>query len=653
MDKTQKKVRLRSPGLNRTYADALGKSRVIKQPPNKSLPAPGLVSHVRTHQPPSNVPPGTGPTTQPATPSGPQADASKITKPTKPPKLPNAAKPRNPAATGKILGQNAQPAKAPIASSTNATTLATTRTSTTTTTTTTSPPATSTGTTLATSAPSAPRNTALPESPGRWLKRLAALHGLSGRQYSEVLLASAGVSVEDQESKKWEEPSNSTLRDLFQDAATCSWNLGDDEKSLYILHRLQGRDHATAEQGTRYGPLYLVHRSQERAQVQDLLSAFGISASPLCYPRKQVLVPTPMAELGKGMNNQVYKIRIDGKDWAWKPANPDALPGPGASWCGIAEEDYRPVESNMIAYKYAKALAPPDGRGCVVGETMVAIVNGEPGLLMEVAPGTEKLLGTHLYQQLLPDTTPGYDSLKRLWPSITADRKRYDAICKVHGVSGIEWNENDQKFYVTGVDPAYPIHETLFKVPSFLKGLFDLNLVGSMIGWSDSHVGNIFIAGYTGDPETDKVTVRMIDPDDSGTVRDYADMLAATTSAAEWTVAYRNPDVEPVLIHRDSVRHLLYFMTPPVEFIDQATADALKSQHFELERQALNKDMKGHYPQERMDAINRRTDAYKAALDGGSIEVVETLDDWLYVPCNDPKTSLAGRMQQQLNGSTL
>jgi hypothetical protein len=83
-------------------------------------------------------------------------------------------------------------------------------------------------------------------------------------------------------------------------------------------------------------------------------------------------------------------------------------------------------------------------------------------------------------------------------------------------------------------------------------------------------------------------------------------------------------------------RHSLYFMSPPARWLDHSTATKFASARFAQVVSAVTHDLRPWYPQERLQAINRRIQSRKQELKDGIVQTIKTPEEWLKIEFNAP-----------------
>lgn len=393
------------------------------------------------------------------------------------------------------------------------------------------------------------------------------------------------------------------------------------EEALYVCARMLGKSPDDANHCSRCGPKYLLlESSDELPRIQDTLIRHGISQSPMSFPRKIIKVKD-METLGKGSFNKVYRISWQGKQWAWKPARKDSEPSYHAVMRGIHPNAHFPVESNLLAAWVDKSLAEesadPSSRG--IGETMVALVNGKPGLLMEIAQGSDDRLGAHAVRRKVTKDPLLAHQLGRYKDQLHNPCVQ-EAVCKLLGLTALSFDADGELIYSgTYVDDSDArIDENLFRDPAFLKNASDALLGLDISGASDVHTGNC------------KVGPKPVffDHDDAGAVL----------------------EVKQALERSDDVQHLRLFMPPVSLYLSQARRDALLSDGFARRMRRLQKDYAGHYPENRLKALEQRYQDRKQRARDGRITAVSDGQDWLKIDFSNPWETWLGRIKAPITG---
>lgn len=403
------------------------------------------------------------------------------------------------------------------------------------------------------------------------------------------------------------------------------------EDALFVCARMLGKSVGEANYCSRCGPKYLIlERRNELFLVQNALKHHGISQSPISFPRKIVQVKS-METLGKGSFNKVYKITWQGKEWAWKPARKDTQPSFQATMRGIHPDAHFPVESNLLGAWVDNSLAQESGDPASrsIGQTMVALVNGKPGLLMEIAQGSDERLGAHAVRRKVYEDdllTQKLEALSQTLPRFK-DQLRdpcvQEAVCKLLGLTALSFDEQDELIYSgTFVDAVQaPIDASLFSDPEFLKHASDALIGLDISGASDLHTGNCKVG-------PDGHTVSFYDLDDAG-------------AAVE---------VKQALERSADVQHHRLFMPPVTLYCSKARCAALLSDGFARRMQRLQKDLAGHYPQNRLKALVQRYQDRKQRAQDGRITAVNDGQDWLKIDFSNPFTTWLGRIKAPITG---
>jgi hypothetical protein len=439
--------------------------------------------------------------------------------------------------------------------------------------------------------------------------------------YLDIVLVMAGQNIEDhyETLDKWDTLTPENIAIFYDEAKRSAFTASDEQVFIFCLYRAQGCSAEEAGQNCRFGPYYLGLGADKRGEYMESVRKKGFSGCPLTFPRIDATVDEKTFEvLGSGLSNSVYKIEVSGRAYAWKPYNPTVLPSGGAAHSGITEKGYYPMESHMFALTIAKAMAGFDDSRCVVGEALPAIINDKPGLLMDIAPGSNRRLGTHVYREEIARDSAQYRSCMRAKESFK-NPHIYNTQCKIMRATAITFEGVDGKdLYITGPrtldGSTNHVKTEMFENPGFLEDQFDVDLVCDLIGHTDKHVGNIF---YNGSKFT------LIDLDDTFGIDKYEDIVKEEDASG---------------------KHFLLFLTAPVKYVSARSAECLQSAGFSKVVDAAIADLETiSYPAARITACVDRILDRKAGIEAKEIEVIKNPEDWLKIDISDPTASLAGR----------
>ncbi len=187
-----------------------------------------------------------------------------------------------------------------------------------------------------------------------------------------------------------------------------------ERERAYAAHRLTGQSKEQARLLCKFGLHFFRCSLPRRAELRTLLDQYGVSRSPLCWPRREVRLPCALDDcpvLGKGTFNKVFALSLDGEDYAFKPFKKvaerkkgEAQISHGGALLGLQEASFHPELRNMVAVQLADALGllGPEG---IVDEACIAIVNGVPGLLSRRVHGKPTAHGNWWHRKFDNQTT--------------------------------------------------------------------------------------------------------------------------------------------------------------------------------------------------------------------------------------------------------
>lgn len=204
--------------------------------------------------------------------------------------------------------------------------------------------------------------------------------------------------------------------ELYQREAVQLEDVRDDpeREQAYVLLRSAGGSPERARALCKLGLHFARSSSEKNSQTLSLLDAYGVSRSPLCWPRKELELPCALDDcpvLGKGSFNKVFALQLDGHDYGFKPfrkvaerKNDECPISMGGVTLGLKEKDFHPELRNMLAVQLADALGLKGPHG-IVDDACVAIVNGVPGLLTPRVRGSGLVHG-NMWQEPINTNTP-------------------------------------------------------------------------------------------------------------------------------------------------------------------------------------------------------------------------------------------------------
>jgi hypothetical protein len=238
-------------------------------------------------------------------------------------------------------------------------------------------------------------------------KRIARTHALQEIQNrvmdrspepgrAEVLKAANAVRKSGRSAPQLATPE---LVDLYRKQAAAFPEVRHDDERIaaYIAHRINGSDIPHARKDCQYGLYYLRCSQAKREQIEALLDEYGVSTSPMCWPRHELRLDQPLEKcplLDDGSSNKIHAIRHNGQDYSFQPFRsfvdqifePKPTISSRGELLGLQSETYFPGLPRLAAGSVAAALGLL-GKDGVIGAAWVAIINGVPGILEQRAWG--------------------------------------------------------------------------------------------------------------------------------------------------------------------------------------------------------------------------------------------------------------------------
>jgi hypothetical protein len=294
----------------------------------------------------------------------------------------------------------------------------------------------------------------------------------------------------------------------------------NERKQTYTYARLFKATQDQAREISKYGQLYFEMSQDQRLNMRKLLDRYGVSHSPLCWPRALLELPCRIEDcpvLGKGSFNKVYLIRINGEDYAFKPLHlwskvkqmsATRLPFSSAGKeMGLQLDSFHPELRGIAAACIAEAMGL---LGKVMSDVKLVIVNKVPGMLSKRVLGSTEGR-TNLWNALLPYTAPEARAVSA-W--LKADhcktKEERDAAMRKRGVFHL--NRCPGGYQITGAMGKRNPHAKLrYASPSYNRGLLDVQVLLRLLNHPDVHPMNLMYERL-GD---DAWKVMAIDPDEA------------------------------------------------------------------------------------------------------------------------------------------
>jgi hypothetical protein len=413
----------------------------------------------------------------------------------------------------------------------------------------------------------------------------------------------------------------------FHEAANLSNSASDPAARVnYCVLRAMDIDLDISEEWANIGPgggaaIYTHGIEKLTAIYQDQAN---LELRPGVFPRFiGNAIPAPdgkKALLGTGQFNAVELLRIidprtnQEREFAFKPSKPNASTGLGAHLSGIAAHACYPETRNLAAVAVAGALGLL-GKDGVTGDAFMGIVDGRPGLLMEVAAG-KPMAHPNFNIRLNPDSSD-YARLTHplIKEQVLADPAVARAQADILGVHSIRYDGDDVILTGSVTDLKHP--DTLEPYwnndPSLKKAYARIEFFDRLINESDCHPGNIIVEK---NKEDGRYYARRIDLDQS---------FGSKSNI--------------VLGHANSF--MTYYLPIPARYIDRELADKMRLPATRAAVEAAVSD-KLTVPVE-IKACMIRFDLMLAAINNNEIAIIDNDENWHKVEMNNPLTSLFAR----------
>ncbi len=409
---------------------------------------------------------------------------------------------------------------------------------------------------------------------------------------------------------------------------------------VYCAARLLGHSTARAQSIAKMGPFYLqAEQAGTVDNVRALLDEYRVSYSPLSFPRIVASVPqASMKILGSGTFNTVSSLTLNGEAYAFKPflSNQELHDAQAAAkkWgtdapdrvslagelAAVDENRHFPELRHIAVVRAAKALGL-DGPEGVIGDAVVAIINGKPGLLMTLAPG-ERANQTYYYDDYLtPVRGPEEEKVFKLVTKHAAQLQ--DPVCaaatrKMLGIHSVRFGPYGA-IYLTGTgasrDPARD--QQKFESPSYRKAMANVQLLTFIMNQADLHLGNLLVEPPANPDE--KWRLKIIDADDAGGKRD----------ARYWG---------------DTAKESYLLVNQP-KYLSAESVATMGTKSFEARMKNLDDDLAGDFSQEERKAIKERTAAVRESVKTKAAKVPVDDAEWASKKLINPANSMTAKFR--------
>ncbi|MDO8300484.1 hypothetical protein, partial [Lacisediminimonas sp.] len=415
----------------------------------------------------------------------------------------------------------------------------------------------------------------------------------------------------------------------------------DDERiRLFCAARVLGKSEPSAQSIAKFGPYYLqLEQAGKVHEVRALLDDYRVSYSPLSFPRLVARVPEDsMKKLGSGSFNTVSSLTLNGKQYAFKPflSNQDLRDAEAAAkkrgdnapgrvslagdLAAVDENRHFPELRHIAVVRTAKALGL-DGPDGVIGDAVVAMINGKPGLLMELAPGKPANQWFYYDDKLAPNQRPEDKRVAELVTRHAAalkDPARAQATRRMLGIYAVRFGKNGEIYLTgTGVSRNPAQDKQRFESPSYRRAMANVQLLTFIMNQADLHLGNLFVAPPATPDGEWKLTI--IDADDAGGKRD----------ARHW-----GPDDKKS-----------YLLVNQPKYLSAESVATMGTKAFEARLKNLDDDLAGSFSAEERKAIKERTIAVRESVKVKAAKVPVDDAEWAIKKLINPANSMTAKFR--------
>lgn len=412
----------------------------------------------------------------------------------------------------------------------------------------------------------------------------------------------------------------------------------EDRIRLFCAARVLGKSEPSAQSIAKMGPYYLqLEQAGKVHEVRALLDEYRVSHSPLSFPRIVATVPeASMKELGSGSFNTVSSFTLDGQQYAFKPFlsrqelrkaeiaahirgddAPDRVSLAG-DLAAVDEDRHFPELRHIAVVRAAKALGL-DGPDGVIGDAVVAIINGKPGLLMERAPGKPANQWFYYDNKLVPNTRPEDRKVAELVTRHAAalkDPVRAEDTRKMLGIYAVRFGSHGDIYLTgTGVSRNPTEDKQRFESPSYRRAMANAQLLTFIMNQADLHLGNLFVAPPATPDGEWKLTI--IDADDAGGKRD----------ARYWGSAAKES----------------YLLVNQPKYLSAESVATMDKKAFEARMKNLDDDLAGSFTAEERKAIRERTTAVRESVKIKAAKVPVDDAEWASKKLRNPANSMTAK----------
>ncbi|MDO8298292.1 hypothetical protein, partial [Lacisediminimonas sp.] len=372
----------------------------------------------------------------------------------------------------------------------------------------------------------------------------------------------------------------------------------DSRVKVYCAMRALGYSKSRAAEECKFGPYFLQAQLENKTEgVNKMLAEYGLDNSSLTYPRMAINVSSDdMPVIGSGAINTIYKIQVDGKFYAFKPSTPshekdENAISPAGQIAGIQYEKHFPELRHISTVKIGQALGC-SGKDGVIGDAFVAIVNGKPGLMMDLVPGSEDA-PKMILDQALPKSHKLYKYKKSL-----DDPKKFKQICKKFGYHSIK---NVNGVLIVSASQSNELSKAKYASPTYRRSMLDLQLLGYLANTADAHGRNIL----SHKDENDDWHAVLIDCDDS-----LGEKNKSNATVGQFNVSGM----------------AAFFGVPRPTAAMKESADRLADTEFDERIDSLKTDLHASaFPKSQIDAMDKRINLLRENLKAdGDTEIISS-----------------------------
>ncbi|MDB5799019.1 MAG: hypothetical protein JWP36_2921 [Paucimonas sp.] len=422
--------------------------------------------------------------------------------------------------------------------------------------------------------------------------------------------------------------SASQFQEFFAEAGRNRFLKYDFEAAaLYCAARALGDSPARAVLAARNGPLYLESsmgtNGMSRTKIRTILRNYGLPTSPMLFPRR--VLDARMDVLGAGSFSTVYKVTVDGSPKAFKPfilpkdQEEDTISQHGLK-IGLSKSKHFAGLRHIAVVRAQQAMGLT-GDDAVVGHAEIAIINGEPGLLMDLAEGGS-FKQPWFDEAVLEDSPHDGAYLVALqlakFKAALENPETRDAQLKLLGIYDFHTDENGDHV-LTGTAP--PPEPGRYRDAGFKKAMSNAQYLAFIMNIADLHLGNLYLSRR--DDGSYKIT--MIDLGDSLGRRDIRHLLVRGINITE-----------------------TYRLAQDPRYVDQTLVDTVQRQRCQDLLANLEAEMKGCLDQDEINGISDRiswVESNRSDAEYGpkTTKVLDGARAWTTVKMRGPTKSWVGK----------